>query len=104
MSGKSILIILDGWLIRIRISAIEAANTLILIPCGHLSSCHADHSWRGRWASDGQMGNSEVGHLNIGAGRVVYREWPACSSHQGRRITKNEALLRELAAAEGPFT
>ena len=30
---------------------------------------------------DGQMGNSEVGHLNMGAGRIVYQNLPRISAH-----------------------
>ena len=43
---------------------------------------------------DGQMGNSEVGHTNIGAGRVVYQELTRITkSIQDGEIYHNEALL-----------
>lgn len=43
---------------------------------------------------DGQMGNSEVGHLNIGAGRIVYQELTRISKEiEDGDFFKNEALL-----------
>ena len=43
---------------------------------------------------DGQMGNSEVGHLNMGAGRVVYQELTRITKEiQDGDFFKNEALL-----------
>jgi 2,3-bisphosphoglycerate-independent phosphoglycerate mutase len=77
MSQKLILVIMDGWGIAKdpSVSAIDAANTPFY-----------DESLRTRpharlFASEepvglpqGQMGNSEVGHMNIGAGRIVYQE------------------------------
>jgi 2,3-bisphosphoglycerate-independent phosphoglycerate mutase len=77
MSKKAILIIMDGWG-HGKVAAEDAianANTPFvkslynkypnteLITCGEAVGLPA-----------GQMGNSEVGHLNIGAGRIVYQE------------------------------
>src|SRR3972149_482372 len=46
---------------------------------------------------DGQMGNSEVGHLNIGAGRVVYQELPRISnSIKDGSFFSNKALLNAI--------
>ena len=43
---------------------------------------------------DGQMGNSEVGHLNMGAGRIVYQELTRITKEiQDGDFFKNEALL-----------
>lgn len=43
---------------------------------------------------EGQMGNSEVGHLNIGAGRIVYQELTRITKEiQDGDFFKNEALL-----------
>ena len=52
---------------------------------------------------DGQMGNSEVGHTNIGAGRVVYQELTRITkSIKDGSIMKNEALVKAMKnAAEG---
>ena len=44
---------------------------------------------------DGQMGNSEVGHLNMGAGRIVYQELTRISKEiEDGDFFKNEALLK----------
>jgi len=77
MDKKLILIILDGWGIghRFASDAIRHANTpyisslLKKYPHSRLKACGEDVG-----LPDGQMGNSEVGHLNIGAGRVMYQD------------------------------
>ncbi|MFM2041340.1 MAG: hypothetical protein RLZZ493_1929 [Bacteroidota bacterium] len=71
------LIILDGWGIgdKSKSDAIYNANTPIMdgllanYPHAQLITCGEAVG-----LPDGQMGNSEVGHLNIGAGRIVYQE------------------------------
>ncbi len=46
---------------------------------------------------DGQMGNSEVGHLNMGAGRIVYQELTRISKEiEDGDFFKNEALLKGM--------
>lgn len=50
---------------------------------------------------DGQMGNSEVGHLNIGAGRIVYQELTRISkSIDDGEIFENPALLKAVRNAK----
>lgn len=50
---------------------------------------------------EGQMGNSEVGHLNIGAGRIVYQELTRITkSIQDGEIFENEALLKAMKNAK----
>ena len=50
---------------------------------------------------DGQMGNSEVGHTNIGAGRIVYQELTRITkSAQDGDMEKNEALLKAMNNAK----
>jgi len=50
---------------------------------------------------EGQMGNSEVGHLNIGAGRIVYQELTRISKDiQDGDFFKNEALLKAVHNAK----
>lgn len=79
MSQKVILIIMDGWGIakngEENRSAVIAANTpfydRILQQYPH-SKLEASGLAVG--LPDGQMGNSEVGHTNLGAGRVVYQD------------------------------
>ena len=47
---------------------------------------------------DGQMGNSEVGHLNMGAGRIVYQELTRITKEiEDGDFFKNEALLAAMA-------
>jgi 2,3-bisphosphoglycerate-independent phosphoglycerate mutase len=77
MSKKSILIIMDGWgLGKVAGSdAIRQANTPFVsslyekFPHTTLTTCGEAVG-----LPEGQMGNSEVGHLNLGAGRIVYQE------------------------------
>ncbi|MBP5152287.1 MAG: 2,3-bisphosphoglycerate-independent phosphoglycerate mutase, partial [Lachnospiraceae bacterium] len=46
---------------------------------------------------DGQMGNSEVGHLNMGAGRIVYQELTRITKEiQDGTFFENEALLEAV--------
>ena len=46
---------------------------------------------------DGQMGNSEVGHLNIGAGRIIYQELTRITKEANEGgFSKNEALLKAI--------
>jgi 2,3-bisphosphoglycerate-independent phosphoglycerate mutase len=74
---KVILIIMDGWgLGKVKSSdAIQNANVPFvqslynLYPNTTLTTCGEAVG-----LPEGQMGNSEVGHLNLGAGRVVYQE------------------------------
>lgn len=73
-----VLIILDGWGYseRVEHNAIAAAHT----PWWDHAWAHAPHgliqaSESAVGLPSKQMGNSEVGHLNLGAGRVVYQEY-----------------------------
>ena len=50
---------------------------------------------------DGQMGNSEVGHTNIGAGRIVYQELTRITkSAEEGDMAKNPALLHAMQSAK----
>ena len=49
---------------------------------------------------DGQMGNSEVGHTNIGAGRIVYQQLTLITkSIRDGSMRKNDVLVRNMKAA-----
>ncbi|QJW88555.1 2,3-bisphosphoglycerate-independent phosphoglycerate mutase [Spirosoma taeanense] len=77
MNKKVILIILDGWGIPLKpeVSAIEAASVPFmrsLYP--KYSNSLLEASGLAVGLPSGQMGNSEVGHMNLGAGRVVYQD------------------------------
>ena len=53
------------------------------------------------WLPDGQMGNSEVGHLNLGAGRVVYQELQRINvAIRDGSFTKNEMFLQAIHYAK----
>ncbi len=76
MQKKVILIILDGWGItqNPEVSAIHQANTPFfdsLLKTYPSASLRTDGLHVG--LPEGQMGNSEVGHTNLGAGRIVYQ-------------------------------
>jgi len=72
------IIVLDGWGIaeHDRLNAVEAAATPNFDRLA-AEGAYGELNVTGRRVGlpDGQMGNSEVGHLNIGAGRVVYQEY-----------------------------
>lgn len=80
MTEKAILVILDGYGLRDeeRGNAIKAALRGGSAPtlarfAAHLSRTHLETSGLAVGLPAGQMGNSEVGHMNIGAGRVIYQ-------------------------------
>jgi 2,3-bisphosphoglycerate-independent phosphoglycerate mutase len=77
MNKKVLLMILDGWGVATdpSVSAIDKANTPF-IDSLYLKYPHAKLEASGLAVGlpEGQMGNSEVGHMNIGAGRVVYQD------------------------------
>lgn len=77
MAKKALLMILDGWGIGKHGNGDVIYNT----PTPYLDyltavSAHSQLQASGEDVGlpDGQMGNSEVGHLNIGAGRIVYQD------------------------------
>ncbi|MFY0599918.1 MAG: 2,3-bisphosphoglycerate-independent phosphoglycerate mutase [Cyclobacteriaceae bacterium] len=77
MNKKVILIILDGWGIATdkKVSAIDSANTPFVDSLyDKYPHSTLEASGLAVGLPEGQMGNSEVGHMNIGAGRVVYQD------------------------------
>ncbi len=77
MNKKVILMILDGWGLSPdpKVSAIDNANTPYIDSLYH-NYPHATLRTDGLNVGlpEGQMGNSEVGHMNLGAGRIVYQD------------------------------
>ena len=74
---KVLLMILDGWGIATNkeVSAIDKANTPYVDSLySKYSHCRLQASALAVGLPEGQMGNSEVGHMNIGAGRIVYQD------------------------------
>ena len=77
MAKKALLMILDGW----GIGKHGKGDVIFNTPTPYLDLLNATNPHSQLQASgedvglpDGQMGNSEVGHLNIGAGRIVYQD------------------------------
>lgn len=70
---------MDRWAARYPVTTLQAHNGAVGLP-------------------EGQMGNSEVGHLNIGAGRVVYQDFTRISrAIETGELADNEVLSRVLA-------
>src|SRR5690348_10258136 len=101
---KVILIIMDGWGLgqKKESDAIQNANVpfvtslyskypnTTLVTCGGAVGL-----------PEGQMGNSEVGHLNLGAGRIVYQELERINvAIENGEFEKNEALMHSLNYAK----
>jgi 2,3-bisphosphoglycerate-independent phosphoglycerate mutase len=77
MNKKVLLMILDGWGIATNkaVSAIDKAKTPFINSLyGKYANSKLEASGLAVGLPAGQMGNSEVGHMNIGAGRVVYQD------------------------------
>src|ERR671927_1553718 len=104
MEKKVILIIMDGWgLGKVKSAdAIQHATVpfvtslykkypnTTLITCGEAVGL-----------PEGQMGNSEVGHLNLGAGRIVYQELQRINvAVREGAFQKNEHLLQSIQYAK----
>ena len=101
---KLILLILDGWGYGNKDSADAAyiANTpffdsmLQTYPNSKLAA-----SGEAVGLPDGQMGNSEVGHMNLGAGRVVYQELGRINKAiKDRSFHQNEVLINAFEYAK----
>ena len=103
MKKPLVLMILDGFGIApVEGNAIAAANK------PNLDKIFAENPHTQIGASgmdvglpDGQMGNSEVGHTNIGAGRIVYQELTRITkSAQDGDMDKNPALVKAMENAK----
>src|SRR3712207_1989105 len=104
MAKKALLMILDGW----GIGKHGEGDVIYNTPTPYLDylnavSAHAELMACGEDVGlpDGQMGNSEVGHLNIGAGRIVYQDLvkinKACQSGD---ILKNKGIVDAYSYAQ----
>ena len=112
MSGKkpTVLIILDGWGYRENqeSNAIHHAHTPVLDNLrAQYPNMLINTSGMAVGLPDGQMGNSEVGHVNLGAGRIVYQDFtritksiedgdffdiPAFTSAVDKAVSSNKAV------------
>src|SRR5215472_1279439 len=103
----AVLCILDGWGSRAdktdnAIAAARTPNYTRMLRCPHalLST-----SGRAVGLPDGQMGNSEVGHMNIGAGRIVTQDLPriddAVKDASIAETPALETLIAKTRASQG---
>lgn len=99
-----VLIILDGWGYR----EAESANAIALAntPCWDQLWQHNPHTLLSGCGEDvglpdGQMGNSEVGHITLGAGRVIYQDLSAIQRDiDNRSFFQNPILNRAIEDAK----
>jgi 2,3-bisphosphoglycerate-independent phosphoglycerate mutase len=101
---RVLLVILDGWGHgpKPEVSAIAQADTPF-VDSLYSQYPHAELTTFGEAVGlpEGQMGNSEVGHLNIGAGRVVYQELARINKAvRERELHQNPVLLETLRYAK----
>ncbi len=103
-SQRAILIILDGWGhgLKRKADAITLAKTPFIdslyvnYPSSELITFGEDVG-----LPEGQMGNSEVGHMNIGAGRVVYQELTRINrAIRLNELVENQNLKNAIAHAK----
>ncbi|WP_353170041.1 2,3-bisphosphoglycerate-independent phosphoglycerate mutase [Flavobacterium sp.] len=96
MNKKVILMILDGWghSPDPKVSAIDNANTPF-IDSLYKNYPNAELRTDGLHVGlpEGQMGNSEVGHMNLGAGRIVYQDLAKINLAVQNHTLKNEKPL-----------
>ncbi|MAO10740.1 MAG: phosphoglycerate mutase (2,3-diphosphoglycerate-independent) [Flavobacteriaceae bacterium] len=98
MNKKVLLLILDGWGITQEpaVSAIEQAETPFIdslykkYPNNQLLTHGMNVG-----LPDGQMGNSEVGHMNLGAGRIVYQDLAKINLAIENNTLKDEPVLSD---------
>ena len=100
MKTPTTLIIMDGF----GIGENNAGNAILNTPTPHLDKIFAENPGCQLSASgfdvglpEGQMGNSEVGHTNIGAGRVVFQDLPRISKDiKTGEFFKNSAFVEAM--------
>ena len=112
MSKKPVvLIIRDGWGINPggKAKAVENGDATLLARTPYHEHLYATYPQSRISASgedvglpDGQMGNSEVGHLNLGAGRVVYQDLTRINKCiRDGKLAKLDILVEAFAKAKG---
>ena len=101
MNKKVILLILDGWgnTQDPSISAPAKAETPFM-DAAVKKYAHANLLTHGAHVGlpDGQMGNSEVGHMNLGAGRIVYQDLAKINLAVTQDTLKDEKVLQKAFA------
>ena len=102
--NKAMLLILDGWGIGPdpKRSAIAQAKTPVfdMLLATYPNATLLTHG-ENVGLPEGQMGNSEVGHINIGAGRVIYQELARINKAvRERELHQNPILLDAIQSAK----
>ena len=104
MSKKVILMILDGWgkSPDPKVSAIDNANIPFI---NSLYTKYPNAQLRTDGLNvglpDGQMGNSEVGHMNLGAGRIIYQDLAKINlAVENKTFNKEKAIADAFAYAK----
>ena len=96
MAQKVILMILDGWGLapNPEVSAIDLAQTPVMDDLfKKYSNAELLTDGENVGLPIGQMGNSEVGHMNLGAGRIVYQDLVRITKAiEDKSIEKNKVL------------
>lgn len=101
---RAILVIMDGW----GEGKVPKADAIAHAKTPFVSSLYTKYPHSNLVTCgeavglpDGQMGNSEVGHLNIGAGRIVYQELQRINvAARDGELAKNQVLLDTIAHAK----
>ena len=101
MSKKpTVLMILDGYGLNenVKANAVAEAKTPVMDKLmAEYPFVKGNASGMAVGLPDGQMGNSEVGHLNMGAGRIVYQELTRITKEiQDGTFFENEALMKAV--------
>ncbi len=104
MTKKAVLVILDGF----GIAPPTAGNAIAQAKKPHLDKLFAEYPHTQLQASgldvglpEGQMGNSEVGHTNIGAGRVVFQILPKMSQEiKNGKFFENKVYIKAMEDAK----
>ena len=98
MSKKVILMILDGW----GIADVKDSSAICKANTSFIDSLYKNYPNSKLGTSgmqvglpDGQMGNSEVGHMNLGAGRIVYQDLVKINLAVKDKSINNEKVLVE---------
>src|SRR5215831_2061071 len=97
----AVLCVLDGWGCRANPKDNAIAEAKLPNYERMLRECpHSELSTSGRAVGlpEGQMGNSEVGHTNIGAGRLVMQDLPRIDDAVANGTLKDRPALKELIA------
>jgi 2,3-bisphosphoglycerate-independent phosphoglycerate mutase len=98
MNKKVLLLILDGWGVtqNSEVSAVAQAKTPF-IDSLYTKYPHAELLTHGKHVGlpEGQMGNSEVGHMNLGAGRIVYQDLAKVNLAIEKDTLKDEQVLKD---------